>query len=459
MFKTLFSFCILIAASVLLAASPAREPLQERFDKLAGRKTFGEAEAAELRAIHEEWEKNPVGIDCSFCPDALTWYLVEHGFLAEANWLFTQKADFGIRNRDGMTLLHLACRKGYQEFAKLLVEGYGAEIDLSDNEGRTAIHYAAMSGNSDLVHSLLDYGCDPNKLTARKDTPLHFAAKYAGLEEVEFLVEHGGSIKAINWTLVENLKEQRRRQDKIYYDSDEEHIAALKDALGLNTPESLERNDEDDEDDEDAEDDGGERYADATAEKSSGKNPRQNRTLSRIDMERIPFDLLPRDVNDAANSDGITALHCAAENGDVAVVKFLIEHGADIKAQDTLLSRSVIHFAAENGNIESIRFLAEKGADLLDKDLHGATPLHYAAKGGHLDTVKYLVGKKMDYTARDVRGWTLMHYAACGGSIDVVKYLLAKGVSINDLTDSGRTPLFFAKDRELRKFMISMGAK
>ena len=461
MFKTLLSFCVLFAASVLLfAASPEQDTLQARFDRLADRKTFGEEEAAELCAIREAWVKNPVEIDCSFCPDELTWYLVEHGFITEANWLFAHNADFGIRNKDGMTLLHLACRDGRQWFAELLID-YGAEIDLPDNDGRTAIHYAAMSDDSDLVHFLLEHGCDPNKLTNKKDTPLHFAAKYAGLEEVRFLVEHGASIKAINWTLVENLKEQRRRQDKLYYDSDEENIAALKEALGLNTPESLERDDEDEEElNDEEEDDGGERYADAeAAEETSRKSVRQNKTRSSIDPEHIPFDLLPRDINDAANTDGITALHCAAENGDVAIVEYLVEHGADVKAQDTVLSRSVIHFAAENGNLECIKFLTEKGADLQDKDIHGATPLHYAARGGHLNAVKYLVGKKMDYKARDIRGWTLMHYAACGGSIDIVKYLLSKGIGLNDLTESGRTPLFFARDPELRKFMISRGAR
>ena len=66
----------------------------------------------------------------------------------------------------------------------------------------------------------------------------------------------------------------------------------------------------------------------------------------------------------------------------------------------------------------------------------------------------------MDYTAKDTRGWTAMHYAANGGSIDVIKYLLAKGLNINDLTESGRTPLFFARgNHELRKFMLSNGAK
>lgn len=466
MFKVFLSFCILFSASFVFAAKPKVQSIQERFDKLAAQKTFGEEEINELRAIMKAENETGEKLDCSFCPDAFTWHLAEKALFPETEFLFSHNADYGIKNQDGMTMLHLACRGGHKDFAELLIK-LGAEINLPDHDGRTAIHYAVMSGNSALVQTLLDLGSDPNKLTKKLETPLHFAAKYSGLDEVIFLVDHGASIKAINWTLVENLKEQRRRQDKLYYDSDEKHIAALKDALGLKTPESLGSGDEEEEEEKDVEyefedeDDGGERYADTISEDSKSNKKKEEKDQNHIDdLEHIPSFLLPRDVNDAATTDGMTALHYAAENGDTAVVKFLIEHGADIKAQDYVLSKSVIHFAAENGNLECIKYLTEKGADLLDKDCFGATPLHYAARSNHLDVVKYLVSKKIDYTATDTRKWTAMHYAASGGSLDVVKYLLSKGLNINALNENGRTPLFFARDyKELRRFMITHGAQ
>ena len=467
MFKVFLSFCILFSASFLFAAQAKSLSLQERFDKLAAQKTFGDGDIASFRELMAEEKESGEKIDCTLCPDAFTWMLVEKGFLDEAGFLFDRNADYGIKDKNGMTLLHLACRGGHKDFAEYLIK-LGAEVDLPDDEGRTAIHYAVMSGNSTLVQTLLDLGSDPNKLTKKKETPLHFAAKYSGLLEVQFLINHGASVKAINWTLVENLKEQRRRQDKLYYDSDEKHISDLKAALGLKTPESLGNKDDDDDEDDDGygyydeDDDGGERYADTMSGSDSyEEKEKENGKPQRIDdLDKIPIFLLPRDVNDAATTDGLTALHFAAENGDTDVVKFLVDHGADVKAQDTVLSRSAIHFAAENGNLECIKYLTEKGADLQDKDSFGATALHYAAKSNHLDIVKYLVGKKMDYTAKDKRGWSAMHYAASGGSIDVVKYLLAKGLNINELNENGRTPLFFARQhRELRSFMISRGAK
>ena len=447
MSRVFFSFSILVAFTVFFATPIQAGSLQSRFDKLAEQHSFGEAETTELRAIMAAEKESGEKVDCTFCPDALTWYLAEQDLFDETIWLFDRNADYGIKNvkDSGMTLLHAVCRDGHKDFAEMLIQR-GAEANLPDDEGRTAIHYAVMSGNSELVESLLLLGCDPNKLTKKKETPLHFAAKYSGLEEVKFLVEHGASIKAINWSLLENLKDQRRRQDKINYDFNEEHIIALKKALGLKTPEALQAEDEEEEEEEEDEE-----------EEDSKTGNKTEQTIT--DLDNIPVNLLPRTTIDAANVDGMTVLHFAARNGDTAVVQYLIEHGADINAQDEILSRTAIHFAAENGNIDCIKYLTEHGANLQDKDSFGATAFHHAVKSNNLDVVKYLVSKKMDYTAKDIRGWTAMHYAAYGNSLDVVKYLLAKGLNINERNKSGRTPLFFARGHhELRRFMISKGA-
>jgi len=445
MFKAFLSFCILFSAAILLAVQPVPLTLQEKFDKIAEQETFGEKDVTALRAVMAAEKESGEKVNCTFCPDTLTWYLATNGFIPEATWLLDHNADFGIKDKDGMTLLHAVCRAGEQEFAELLIKR-GAEINLPDNDGRTAIHYAVMSGNSKLVESLLNLGSDPNKLTKKKETPLHFAAKYSGIEEVQFLIEHGASIKAINWKLIENLKEQRRRQDMLYVENDEDHIIALKSALGLKTPEAIGRDEEDDEDDEEDE------------EEEPPEEEEEKPDI--LHMDYLPFEYLPRDTVDAATEKGLTALHYAAEKGDLEVVKFLVEHGADIKAEDLVLSRSVIHFAAENGHLDCIKYLTEKGANLLDRDSFGATAMHYAARSNKLEVIKFLVDRKIDYRAKDARGWSAMHYAAEGGSIDVVRYLLAKGLNINELNEDGRTPLFFARNHhDLRVFMISKGAR
>ena len=139
MFKVFLSFCILFSASFLFAAQAKSLSLQERFDKLAAQKTFGDEDISEFRALMAEEKESGEKIDCTLCPDAFTWKLVENGFLEEANFLFDHNADYGIKDKDGMTLLHLACRGGHKDFAEHLI-ALGAEVDLPDDEGRTAIH-------------------------------------------------------------------------------------------------------------------------------------------------------------------------------------------------------------------------------------------------------------------------------------------------------------------------------
>lgn len=51
------------------------------------------------------------------------------------------------------------------------------ELDVLDEEGRSALHYAAWNGLHDTAHELLLAGADVNVLSSdRSSTPLHFAA-------------------------------------------------------------------------------------------------------------------------------------------------------------------------------------------------------------------------------------------------------------------------------------------
>ena len=80
------------------------------------------------------------------------------------------------------------------------------------------------------------------------------------------------------------------------------------------------------------------------------------------------------------------------ENGHKAVVKLLLERGADVESKDdagqTSLSR-----AAWNGHEAVVKLLLERGADVESKDDAGETPLSWAARNGHEAVVKLLLEK------------------------------------------------------------------
>ena len=82
----------------------------------------------------------------------------------------------------------------------------------------------------------------------------------------------------------------------------------------------------------------------------------------------------------------------AARNGHEAVVKLLLEKGAELETKNTD-GRTPLSYAARNGHEAVVELLLEKGAELETKDKDGETPLSYAARNGHEAVVKLLLEK------------------------------------------------------------------
>jgi ankyrin repeat protein len=88
-----------------------------------------------------------------------------------------------------------------------LLQKWGAE-DFPDNEGKTAIHHAAMNGNMGILSLLVgDQGQDVNTPTPNRRTPLHFAAEHSRVEAVKYLLSHGAdmTLRDHNGRLPEDL--------------------------------------------------------------------------------------------------------------------------------------------------------------------------------------------------------------------------------------------------------------
>ncbi len=66
-----------------------------------------------------------------------------------------------------------------------------------------------------------------------------------------------------------------------------------------------------------------------------------------------------------------------------------VENGADVKAAEND-GRTPLHWAAEKGHLDVVKYLVEKGADVKAANNDGRTPLNMAARNSHLDVVKYL---------------------------------------------------------------------
>ena len=97
------------------------------------------------------------------------------------------------------------------------------------------------------------------------------------------------------------------------------------------------------------------------------------------------------DVN-AAQGDGMTALHWAAELGLADLAETLIAAGAFVDAVTRLGDFTALHVAARAGHGSVVRALVGAGADVTARtSTGGVTPLHYAAAAGSTDAVRALV--------------------------------------------------------------------
>ena len=136
--------------------------------------------------------------------------------------------------------------------------------------------------------------------------------------------------------------------------------------------------------------------------------------------------------NDAVH--GGTLLHWAAmqelhDKGD-AITLLLLQHGADVSAQDneqmTPLLRAAIHDRAAVAQV-----LLENGADVNYKGPQGGTALHRAVSGGHEAVVRLLIAHRANVLAEAINGATpldFVHQAASEAHPEVVAMVKAEAV-------------------------------
>lgn len=133
------------------------------------------------------------------------------------------------------------------------------------------------------------------------------------------------------------------------------------------------------------------------------------------------------DVN-AAQGDGMTALHWAATNGDAALTQMLLAAGANVRATTRLGGITPLHMASEAGHAAVAAALIAAGADTNIATTTGATALMLAARSGNSDTVTRLIETGADINAKEKGfGQTALMVAAGLDRADVVRLLMARG--------------------------------
>src|SRR3954452_5621297 len=154
------------------------------------------------------------------------------------------------------------------------------------------------------------------------------------------------------------------------------------------------------------------------------------------------------DVN-TAQADGMTALHWAAQKGDVELAKVLLYASANVRATTRIGGYTPLLIASRSGDAAMIDALLAGGADANNATTNGTTALMLASAAGKVDAVKSLLAKGADVNAKEnVKGETALTFAAAYGRTDVVRELTAHHADVSATTKAQDLAAFAKEEQE-----------
>jgi ankyrin repeat protein len=164
------------------------------------------------------------------------------------------------------------------------------------------------------------------------------------------------------------------------------------------------------------------------------------------------------DIN-AAQPDGMTALHWAAYRDELPAMRMLVHAGANVNEYNRY-GIPPLFLACGNGNADAVKLLLDAGADPNSVLNGGETALMTAARSGSHATVTALLSSGVSINARENHGQTALMWAADAGHAEVVRAIIESGADFKTPLASGFTPLFFAVREgktEVVRILLSAG--
>lgn len=339
------------------------------------------------------------------------------GHLQTCRLLLSSGCDPSIVSLQGFTALQM----GTESVQQLLQEG----IPLGNSDADRQLLEAAKAGDVDTVKKLCTVqSVNCRDIEGRQSTPLHFAAGYNRVSVVEYLLQHGADVHAKDKG---GLVPLHNACSYGHYEVAEllvKHGAVVNVAdLWKFTPlhEAAAKG----------------KYEICKLLLQHGADPtKKNRDGN------TPLDLVKdgdTDIQDLLRGDA--ALLDAAKKGCLARVKKLCSPD-NVNCRDTQGRHSTpLHLAAGYNNLEVAEYLLQHGADVNAQDKGGLIPLHNAASYGHVDVAALLIKYNACVNATDKWAFTPLHEAAQKGRTQLCALLLAHGADPTLKNQEGQTPL------------------
>lgn len=164
---------------------------------------------------------------------------------------------------------------------------------------------------------------------------------------------------------------------------------------------------------------------------------------------------------DAINGSNYSALHCAASEGHVEVVRLLLDHGADKEV--TADGWRPLHVACSKEHTAVVALLLSRGASVDAVMQDGITALHFVALQCSVELAGLLLdaGAGVQTGAGETR-MTSLHLAAVRGDVAMCQFLVGRGAEVTAETAAKITPFFTAAERghlEAAKYFASVDSE
>jgi uncharacterized protein len=321
------------------------------------------------------------------------------GDLTQLKALIEGGADVNASQGDGMTALHWAAENGHVEMVETLLFAGAFPNSATRNGAYTPLHLGAKAGRAGSVEALLVGGADPAAKTVTGVTALHFAAASAAVESVISLLTHGAQV---------DVKESVSGQTPLIFAAASDRARSIEVLL----------------------DSGADAAATTTIIDVSARSA-EDRDLRQLRDQRKELEWSRGFVE-----GGYGQSPQAGEEED--------EEEAEEEAPDEALADEEEDEAEEEEETpDEVVVTRLSFPQLIDKK-GGMTALLHAAREGHASALESLVrgGAEIDQQSAD--GTSPLLIATINGHFDMAMRLLALGADPNVASDAGATALYGA---------------